>query len=208
MNAGLSNLATLKGYLLPGTMQSDTQFDAKLALIGLGVAGLMETFCNRLFAYAAGDTVIFTGDRPHFYLPRYPFVSVAAVEMRYFDTDGWTAIDGQPIQTNPGTGLIQFGFEVGRRPLQVRVTYTGGYFYETKESTDIGYPTAVPSGATALPATVQLAWLTQCAEHWNKSDKLGAGLISEPDREAATGALKLSPGVREMLQPFIRYQLT
>ena len=209
MNAGLGNLATLKQFLLAASLRSGTTYDANITLIGKGVAALMDRFCNRGFAYAS-EAIIFTGNRPHYYLPRFPFNESAAltVEMRYFLADAWADISGQPLQINSQTGLVHFGYTLGRDPLQVRVTYSGGYFFETKEPTDNGYPTTITAGATALPDDVQLAWLTQCMEVWNKIDKLGTGIIEKPNTAVLTDALQLSPMVKEILQGYVRYQLT
>lgn len=208
MNAGLGNLTTLKAHLLAASMQAATDYDTKILAIGLGVAGLIDGHCNRKFAYEVDAQEICTGDRDHYYVERYPFTVISHVEMRYFMTDNWTDIDSQPIQINEKSGLVHFGYMVGRAPLQVRITYTGGFFFETKEPADGGYPTAAPDGAALLPDAVRLAWLIQCAEVWNKTDKLGAGIAQAPDAQTKTGELELSPIVKTMLRPFIRYQLT
>ena len=209
MNAGLSNLATLKGFLLANSLQSATTYDAtKLLPIGLGVADLMNTFCGRQFGYNAAISEIFPGDRPHWYLSYFPVLSIASVNMRYFITDPWTNITGEPIQWNQNTGLLSFGYTLGRFPLQIQVNYAGGYFFEQLEPADGGYPTTPPAGSTPLPYGVQLAWLLQCAEVWNKIDKLGAGVADRPDSFALTGALELSPGVKQLLQSYRRLNLT
>lgn len=209
MNAGLSNLATLKNFLLAQSLQINTSYDAaKILPIGLGIAGLMNTYCGRNFGYNAAAVEIFSGDRPHWYLSFFPVLSVASVSMRYFITDAWTNISGEPIQWNQNTGLLSFGYTLGRFPLQIQVCYAGGFTYEQLEPTDEGYPTQQPAGTTPLPPDVQLAWLLQCAEVWNKIDKLGAGIATEPDKFTLTGALKLSDGVKEILQPYRRLQMS
>lgn len=213
MNAGLGNLDDLKTYLLAAAVRPATDYDAQLLLIGKGVAALLDRFCNRNFAYLANDQIIFTGDRPHYYLPRFPFVESAGitVEMRYFLADAWADISGQPLQINPQTGLLHFGYTLGRQPLQVRVTYTGGYWFNTLEPADAGYPQTLPTGATALPDDVKFAWLTQCAEVWKHRDKLGQGLTENLEEKRSLGnipGLNLLPLVRSSLQTFVRYQLT
>ncbi len=218
MNAGLTNLDTLKKHLLAKSIQASTDFDSVITAIGLGVAGRFDRFCNRNFAYLANATQIFTGNRPHYYLARYPLVSVALVEMRYFITDAWTDITGQPISWNPESGLIHFGYTLGREPLQVRVTWTGGYWYEQKEPADVGYPSTAPAPVLALdageqpkyalPPEVQLAFLLQCQEIWNKRDKLGSGIAQKPDAQVALASMGMIPDVCQALHPHIRYQLT
>jgi hypothetical protein len=110
MNAGFSNTDTLRNFLLGNGLSAERKFDAAIMAIGLGMAGLCETFCNRQFAYLENDTLIFSGDRSHYYLPRFPIVSIAKVEMRYFIADAWTSITGQPISWNPESGLLHFGY--------------------------------------------------------------------------------------------------
>jgi hypothetical protein len=218
MNAGLSNLDKLKKALLGNGLAADPQFDIAIKAIGLGMAGLCETFCNRQLAYLENDTLIFSGDRSHYYLPRFPIVSVDKVEMRYFIADDWTDITGQPISWNPETGLLHFGYTLGRNPLQVKVTYTGGFWYEMLEPDDDTYPSDLPTAITdnqqlearkfRLPDTLQSAWLLQCQEVWNKRDKLGMGMADVPDKQVSLERLALIPIVKQMLQPFVRYQLT
>ena len=209
MNAGLSNLSTLKNFLLAQSLVAATNYDtAKIIPIGLGIAGLMNTWSGRNFGYDGNVTEVFSGDRPHWYLSYFPVLSVTSVSMRYFITDSWTNITGEPIQWNQTTGLLSFGYTLGRFPLQIQVVYAGGYTYEQLEPADEGYPTEQPSGTTPLPADVQLAWLLQCAEVWNKIDKLGAGIARKPDEMTLTGSLELSPGVKQLLQPYKRLQMT
>jgi hypothetical protein len=59
-----------------------------------------------------------------------------------------------------------------------------------------------------LPDIVKAAWLLQCQEVWNKRDKLGLAMTDEPDKQVSLASLKLIPIVQQMLQPFVRYQLT
>ena len=219
MNCGLSNLDTLKRHLLPSnTMAGETRFDGVIADIGKGVAGLFNRFCNRDFTYGENLTQIFRGARAHWYMPNFPVVSFAKVELRFFKADNWTDISGQPLSVNEETGLLSFGYTLGVDPIMVRVTWTGGYWFETLEPEDDGYPSAVPDAITnnpaleaskfMLPDDVRLAWLLQCREVWNKIDKLGTGLVDTPDKQTATGALELTPFVKEALRGFVRYQTT
>ena len=203
MNAGLSNLATLKRHLLPGTMLTDTQFDATITQLGLGVAGALEKYCNRKFQRTAGDTCTFTGDRDHFYLPRSPVEAVSAVALKTSEAGGFVAQTGA-IQNSDGTnGWIYFGAYLGDRYSLVRVTYTGGFWWDTTED-DTG---VMPAGATAIAADLQTAWLLLCEAVWAGRDKLGTGLIEKPD--AAAGAeMELTLQVKQMLSGFRRMQLT
>src|SRR6202000_394876 len=101
---------------------------------------------------------------------------ISKIEMRYFMADAWSSIEGEPIQCDPSKGRVDFGYTLGRAPLQVHIIYNGGYFFETLEPTDGGYPSAAPAGSTALPAGILGAFLLQCKEIVNKMDILGAGI--------------------------------
>jgi hypothetical protein len=217
MNCGLSNLATLKAWVLPVSLQSNTSYNTKLAIIGGLAAGLFNQFCNRTLQWGVAQQDIFTGDRPEWYVAAYPIATnndanqspqITSVNMRYFLTDNWTNIVGEPLQVDATKGKIHFGYTLGRAPLQVQVIYNGGYFYETLEPTDEGYPTAQPAGSTALPPEVLGAFLVQCAEVWNKLDKLGAGIAMNPDTITKTGVLDFSPLAKRVMQAYVRYQMS
>lgn len=222
MNAGLGNLASLRTHLLPNTMQADTSFDSVLLDLGKGVAGLMNRYCNRKFEFMVGAQDVFTGDRDHYYLERFPITQIQQVNLRYFEADPWTDISGQPLSLNCGTGLLHFGYTLGILPIQVQVIWSGGYFFETLEPEDAGYPSQLPSAITEaqseepgalppeeyrLPSELRLAWLLQCREVWNKLDKLGTGLVDKPDQQSLLSMLNLSDAVKETLRPYVRMQL-
>lgn len=223
MKSGLTNLDTLKKYILVGSLADETKFDDVIKSIGLGVAATFDTYCSRKFCYQENDTIIFTGDRDHYYLPRFPLVKIAKVELRYFQADAWNNISGQPLAQNSETGLLHFGYTLGANPIQVRVTYTGGYWFETAEPDDDSYPTAVPDaiinaqvndngGLEAekymLDESLKQAFLLQCAEVWRLRDKLGYDVVDEAKPRMREGHIDLLPLVQTMLQPFKRYQLT
>lgn len=210
MNAGLANLATLKAWLLNATMRTGTDYDDDIAAIGLGVAAQLEKHCHRKFARTVGDTYIATGPRGTLVVPRYPLEAVASIETRTNSADAWEEETGAIQHWNADSGLVTFvGALVHTDLVQVRVTYTGGYFYEQLEPADVGYPTAQPAGSTALDADLLLAWQLQCEHVWAQRDKLGLNIGQQPS-ENTSGALakiQLMEVVKEMLRPFIRYNL-
>ena len=218
MNCGLSNLDTLKKHLLAGSMAEETKFDTVIAMIGLGVAGLFDNFTNRKLAWEESSIVTYSGDRPHIYQPRYPIRQVRSVNMRYFQADTWCEITGQPITVNFESGLLHFGYTLGRFPLQVQTVWDGGYWFETAEPDDDGFPSAAPEGATGpnglparfflLPDVLRSAFLWQCEALWAARDKLGVGLVNKPSAESGLAEAKLAPMVEMMLRPFVRYQLS
>lgn len=211
MNAGLSNLDTLKKHLLPASLAPESRFDLVIQDIGQGVAGLMENYCDRKFARVVADQVVLMADRASFSLPRYPVEIISQVELKYRDSDAFQVQDISLIEsTSPMAGIVylQDNTDAGPYWAQVRFTYTGGYWFEQLEPDDDNYPTgAAPAGSTLLPSEIKFAWLTQCREVWNKFDKLGTGLIDKPDSQTKTGNLDLSPMVKDLLKSFRRMQL-
>lgn len=205
MNCGLSNLATLKGHLLAASITADTQFDAVIAAIGNGVAGLFDSVTNRKLAWKANDEAIFTGNRDHYVLPRYPVASVASVSTRWAQTEAWAAQAAEPLLLNSASGMIHFTRELGSDRTQVKVVYSGGYYFETLEPADEGYGAAAPEGAIALPGDLLSAFLLQCEQAWAVHDKLGTGVISGDGSQLST--LDLVPAVKQILAGRVRYNI-
>ena len=234
MNCGLGNLDSIKKAVLAPSLADSTQYDQVLAGIGRGVAGLFDVYCNRSFAYAENYTEQFMGNRAYWYVKKYPFVSFAAVELRYFATDNWNDISSQPLIIQPESGMFNFGYTLGPAPLQVRVTYTGGYWFQTLEpddanyqvcdvQTDAGYPAALPQAIQnspglsppgiesykfLLPSEIRQAWLLECQNWWAARDKLGLGTAAEPQAQSAIYKLDLSPMVKRILDQHKRYAMT
>lgn len=212
MNCGLANLETLKRHLLADSLRDGREFDQVITSIGQSVAGLIDAFTNRKLGYLGAAEIVFTGDRRHYVLPRYPLVAVASVESRLSDADEWTKLDDEPWTTHAASGLIRFGGELGDELLQVKVKWAGGYWFETLEPDDDGWPSSAPVGATALPADIQGAWLMQCRAVWAAIDKLGGDILktgsSSQFVSGSLAGLELIPMVKAMLQGHIRYQLS
>lgn len=223
MNAGLSNLITLKQNVLAPSLVAATDYDARLTAIGLGVAKSFEKFCNCEFTYATGILEVFGGERAFWFSRRTPVTQFTKVELRYFRTDPWTDISGQPLSADEEKGLIHFGYTLGRTPLQTRLTYNGGYFWEQKEPSDPGYPTAVPADITnnaagldpakfLLPADLQFAFFLQVRKVWESIDKIGDKIseVGSNTRQASESlaGLDLVPEVAAVLDRYKRYQLT
>lgn len=207
MHCGLGNLISIKRHVLPPDLQARTTWDARLADIGRGVAGLIEKFCNRKFERLAGATDTFTAARTVQVLQRYPIESITTIETQDTVSAGWTSlgtVSGALINWHPAAGVLEFGAMPGTHTTLVRVTYTGGCWF----STDEDEADSAPAGATTLPADVRLAWLLQSAEVWNKSDKLGAGLAAKPDEQTKPSALDLTPAVKALLAAHRRMQLS
>lgn len=210
MNAGLSNLATLKGWLLAASLVDATDYDAQILAIGQGVALALEKYCNRKFGRAVGATFECTADRTHVVLDRYPVEALTTIEQRDTLAGGWSPLVINDVVENRADdrGLVYFNAPQGIYLSRLRFTYTGGFFFEQLEPADVGYPTATPAGATALPADLLLAWKLQCEHVWTQRDKLGLQLAKEQSTPAALAAIELLPVVKEHLRPFVRYALS
>jgi hypothetical protein len=207
MNLGLGNLVTLKAQLLAEALRAGTRYDAQLQSIGRGVAALMDRATNRRLGRVAGDTVIFRADLPLYFLPRYPLEAISLVELKDDTTAGWVTQTDAVYNSNAATGEVNFGVSLGPRSSQVRVTFTGGYWFdETEEEND-----TLPSGATALPADLQLAWILQCRAVWQAIDKTGVDVVKTGSSSAfvtgSLGGLDLIPQVAAMLLPYRRFQI-
>lgn len=223
MNAGFSNLATLKAYLLAKAIRSSTDYDAAITSIGLGIAGFFERYCGRKFAYTPGFQEVFGADRAAFCLSLFPVVPpVTLVEFKQDESTGWVAQD----QTAPSgdtlviqsldaeNGVIYFpdNEDCGEYWSQMRFTYTGGYWWQQLEPTDEGYPAAQPAGSANLPNSLLEAWLIQCEIAWKMRDKLGKGLSAEETKGRGPlyeiNDLDLAPQVKQMLEHHVRPQWT
>ena len=210
-NLGLGNLISLKRRLLPADKLTSTTWDTLVTLIGKGVAAAFDRHCNRKFERDTAAVDTFTADRAHWLLNRFPVESIASITQQDDLTAGYVSLGAvasvaQNWQAN--TGIIQFGGIMGTHLSQVRVTYSGGYWFETSEAEN----TTQPAGSTLLPEDVREAWMLQAKHAWSSLDKLGLDLARNPsDATSATPpmeAIKLLTGVKEMLAPHLRYQIT
>lgn len=208
MNLGLGNLTELKKQLLAEALRAGTRYDDRIIAVGKGAAAAIENYCNRKFGRVVGETFTGPADRTHHILPRYPVETVTKVEFKADETTGWQEQTSNAyVILKPEPGIIYFGATLGPHWSQVRITYNGGYWFdETEENND-----TLPSGATALPQDVKLAWFLHCQTIWQTLDKLGTD-ITKTGTAQTTGAtlsgLDMSPAVKSMLGQFIRYAMT
>jgi hypothetical protein len=210
MDLGLGNRTELKRHLLAASLVNGVAYDKTIEAIGKGVAAQFDRFCNRRLARAVGDTFTFYADRTQVVLPRYPVEAVTAIAQKDDEATGFVALDSTVmLSVGRENGLVQFGAKLGTYLSQIRITFTGGWYVVTQEESETGYSEAVPSGATALPADVKLAWLQQCARVWELRDKLGTG-ITKAGGDATfvaqtLGAIELIPQVKEILNAHRRF---
>ena len=199
MNAGLTNLKTLKTHLLAEKLREDTSYDDALTALGLGVAAAFERYCNRKFARVEDDTDIFSAQRTIWVLPRYPLESVDEIAFKFAGQTDWTDQSSTLLlNVNNASGMVHFGGLLGGPDDYVRLTYTGGYWWNTNEDTE----DTIPTGATALPDDLKLAWLLQCKKTWESYDANGTRIAREAAKNAAPSMLvdlELIPAVTAML---------
>jgi hypothetical protein len=197
MDIGLGNLTELKGQLLAASLRNDTNYDAVITAIGLGVAAQFDKYCNRKLARLVGDFDQFRADRRHYYLKRYPVEAIASAQRQDTLTDGWQTLAVTDLiqQWNLEIGYISFIALQGYEFSQLMVTYTGGFWYDTTEN-ETG---VMPSTAAPVPADIKLAWYLQCQNVWRQWDKLGNQIAAAPERQTSDQTLQLAPAVRELL---------
>lgn len=204
MNLGLGNLTTLKRHLLPESLRNGYEFDDTMADLGKGVAALLEKQMSRKLGREEDATFIGRGAVDHLWLDRYPVESVSAVELKITDSDGWETQSDQPQVSQLDTGYMGFGVVLGAYENLIRVTFTGGYWFDDSED---GSET-LPTGATALPEDIKTAWIVQCRVIWSAFDKLGTSLVeAKPDVAIALAQTELTPLVRETVARRKRYAL-
>jgi hypothetical protein len=214
MNAGLSNLTTLKAQLLAVSMQSQTNYDPIITAIGLGVAAQIDKFCNRHFLRTVGIIEKCRSDRRHWYLSYTPVEAITALAKKDSEQDGWVPFPLPPngsslIQVyDLATGYINFIAIQGYFFSQLQITYTGGYWFPMLDPGDAGYPDTIPAGATPLPPDVQLAWFLACKAVWKRYDPIGAGIAQDPEPQHAMDDLKLPKAAQEILNGYKRYQIS
>lgn len=209
MNAGLSNLETLKKHLLADTMAGTKQFDAVILAIGLGAAGMLEQYCQRKFALMQ-RAESFGADRVQFILSHTPLLTVDKTEFKQDETTGFVTQAASYIRTidfDNGVIFLPEGSDAGDYWSLVRFTYTGGYFWEMLEPDNEVYPSQITAGATALPEDLRLAWFLQCESLWSKRDKLGVGITDKPDEQAKLDEIKLLPLVKQLLANYVKVNL-
>jgi hypothetical protein len=154
------------------------------------------------------DQYVCTADRDHAYVPRYPMAAFTSIELKADITVGWEMQTGLVLNNNEASGLVYWGAGISFQWAQMRITYTGGYWWDTTEN-NTG---VMPAGATPLPDNLKLAWLLQCELTWRVRDKLGLSIAGEEKSQRGSKPqelldLDISPSVKSMLESFRRYSM-
>lgn len=204
MNAGLSSLTSLKAQILAASLRARTDWDTQLFALGLGVAGAIEGSLGRRLARLPGDTHTVPGNQDVISLPRYPLEAVSAVAYRERVTDDWSDATSSLFTWNAASGLVYLEGQLTTATGQIRVTYTGGYWWDDTENNS----GSLPAGATALPAALLTAWHTQVEAMWRAKDKLGLKIKEEAETGSpAQNTIELLPSVLTAIAPFRRLAL-
>lgn len=208
MNLGLGNLNELKGQLLAEALRVDTSYDAQITAIGRGAAAAINKHCNRQFERVENATFISPADRTHVILDRFPVESISQVELKTDETTGWEVQTADTIiALKEQSGIVHFGAALGPSWSELRITYTGGYWFDTTEENN----DSLPDGAELLPADVKLAWYLHCKTIWQSIDKIGQDIVktgsSATNNPASVAGLDMAPDVKAMLNQFVRYAI-
>lgn len=205
MNAGFSNLKRLKAAVLPAAMRTRVDWDEALVDLGLGVAEMIEGHCARKFGWDAAATYAEDAHRTVISLPRYPVVAIAAVDLQSEVGGTWEDISGQVTRQELRSGVVLFADPPGDEGGTVRVTYSGGFWWDTDEYEG----GTMPAGAQALPRAVFSAWVLQVQAIAQARDLFGtaggAAQAKGRDNAALLPESNLIPVVVELLKPFRRF---
>jgi hypothetical protein len=202
MNAGLGSLTLLKSRLLPAQSAAQTDTDAAILRIGLGVERWFAHLCDRRFARQADDLYLCRADRTYVVVPRYPLESVSLIEQQVIGDTAWSPCPA-PYLLFPESGLIDFAAALGSTAMILRVTFTGGYWFDETED---GSGTA-PTGSIPLPGDLLYAWLDQCAFLFERRNKLGLEKLTHAGT-FTVNPVDLLPHVRAVLANYRRHSLT
>lgn len=202
MNAGFSSLSALKRELLLPADALRTENDAAIVALGLGVAALFESQCDRKFGRIVYiDT--FAADRSFWITRSYPIEQVHAVQVRRDYASGFQLVPGQPSNVIEMSGKVDFLGYLGAYGEIGRISYTAGYWWDESEDGSL----TLPEGATALPEDLRAAWVMQCRWFWERrsiTERAKAGFAKDSADGFATPAEELLQPVRSILTSYRR----
>ena len=206
VDCGLGMLSAVKAHVLAAPLQAQSEYDTALQVIALGVAGQINTFLNRKLVRTVNAVEEYSGDRDHVFVEHAPLETVNLFEVDWADGNGFSVATGWILST-AANGKVTFAGIIGYQRVRLRLTVTGGYWYDATPDQS----GTLPTGATALPPEITLAWLTQIEHVWQNRDNLGITLAETGNRRFEKSRLQnaeLIPMVKELLRNFVRYQLT
>lgn len=203
MNAGFSSLTRLKQAIMPSSLWASVQYDDAVTDIGLGVAEMLADYCGRQFAYQVGDTFIQDAARLVMAVPRYPVNEWAAVAIQGSPTDAWEDISGSVTRYEGSSGVLYFRHAPGTEAGSLRVTYTGGYWWDSTEDRS----GTIPAGAVPLPMALFNAWTLQVQAITQSRDLFGlvAAQAAAVEKTARPSEAHLLPAVVSLINPYRRF---
>jgi len=134
--------------------------------------------------------------------------AVTALDIRRSGQADYVSILEQLANFEPASGLLLFTKILGTYRDLVRVTFTGGYWWDTWDTGDDGSADTLPEGATALPEDLFTAWTLQVQDSMQKMDLLNAGgsrHVEDKAKEMTLLDLQLLPQVQNILRSYIRH---
>lgn len=201
MDTGFSSLTALKVAVLPADLRARTTWDTVLTTVGLGVRRALEEYVNRVWERAEDAHYLTSAQRTYVVVDRYPLESVSEVEISA-GPGTWEALGTEAIYSlSEEAGLVEFGSMLGTHRDRIRLTYTGGYWWDTSEDAS----GTLPAGAHALPADLLLAWQTQVQHELEARDLLTKAAARPVTDRPNLQELSLLPRVKETLRSYIRY---
>jgi len=199
MLTGYRNLTWLKARLLPADMGADTDFDADLTAIGLGVAAAFDAATGRKLRRDAAATFECPADRESVVLTSYPIESITSADLLFGGTT--TDVSGSIMGLQNGSGIVDFGGQIGSHLDRLVIVSAGGYWCDDDDSQ--------PAGSAALPDDLLNAWVMQCRATCEAENTFRTKAAGSPDKKTGAGitlqTLDLLPKVRATLQLHTRF---
>ena len=206
LDLGLGTLGQLKRFII-GADATSTTYDEAITLIGRGAAGLIDRHCNRTFKRSAAAVEDFRGGAEVLVLARYPLEAITSIGLKAAGESAFTTQSGVVDTYAVESGVLLLSSAVGTHQDQLRVTYAGGYWYDTTDD-ESG---TMPTGATLLPYDITAAWLLQCQQIWQSRDDIGIAHVTTGGDGALLntrlGVLKIIPQAEDILEPYRRMML-
>jgi hypothetical protein len=213
INAGLGSLSELKAFILASSMSAstDVEFDAPLTALGLGVAGMFASRCNRDWAYGAANREDWTANRSFMAARHFPLNMEVPVVVERCDSlvggvQNWVVVPEAAYNIAAAAGLVYLAGYQGNYLSRIRLTSAGGYWWLGLDAEII-----IPVGASPVPPDLKLAWLLQCQALWLVRDNLGTAVAGASGGGSLLGlslpGYDLIPEVKTLLSGYIRYAM-
>ena len=199
MNAGFGSIALLKSLVLPVTLRAETTWDEALARLGRGVVAQFEAHCSRTFQRAASTTMFCDAARRVISVPRLPLESVSEIALRLALESSYTAQADLIASTDLKAGIITLSQIPGTTQDHLRITYTGGWWWDTTEDST----GTLPTGAATVPDDMNMAWMLQ-VQHLAQQHNLFTTQAVET-KKGTFPETDLIPAVKRTLAGYVRY---